>query len=133
MMQKHITILGACYIALGVIGLIIGALVATSLIGAGILSRDPQAMNVLSLIAMVVSGLFIVLAIPSLIAGFGLLRFRPWSRILAIVLGILNIFNVPFGTLLGIYTIVILMNDDATRLFESGGAPPAATPAPPVP
>ncbi|MDX1583948.1 MAG: hypothetical protein R3338_10150 [Thermoanaerobaculia bacterium] len=118
-MEKHVTIIGACYIALGVIGLIIGAVVVTSLVGAGLMSQDPDAMTALSLIAMVISTIFVVLAIPSFLAGIGLLKFRPWARILAIVLGILNLFNVPFGTILGIYTIVILMRDDVAESFRA--------------
>ncbi len=117
-MDKHVTILGACYIALGVLGLLLGAVVVTSLIGAGLLSQDADAMNWLIVIAAVIAGIFVVLAVPSLIAGYGLLKFRPWSRILAIVLGILNLFNIPFGTLLGIYTIVILMSDEAEARFR---------------
>lgn len=42
-------------------------------------------------------------------AGWGLLERRPWARMLAIVLGFLNLLDMPFGTALGIYTLWVLL------------------------
>jgi hypothetical protein len=48
-------------------------------------------------------------AIATFVAGYGLLDRQPWARPLAIVLSILKLFNVPFGTALGIYTLWVLL------------------------
>lgn len=44
-------------------------------------------------------------AIPSLIAGAGLLLGKSWALTLALVMGCFKLFSFPFGTALGIYTI----------------------------
>ena len=48
-------------------------------------------------------------AVAGFIAGFGLLEHRPWARTLAIVLGIISLLNPLLGTLLGIYTLWVLL------------------------
>ncbi len=42
-------------------------------------------------------------------AGWGLLERQPWARMLAIVLGFLNLLDMPFGTALGVYTLWVLL------------------------
>jgi hypothetical protein len=41
--------------------------------------------------------------------GWGLLQREPWARMLTIVLAFLALFNIPFGTALGIYTLWVLL------------------------
>jgi hypothetical protein len=36
--------------------------------------------------------------------------------------GFLNLINIPFGTILGIYTIWVLMHEDVKRVFDSKAA-----------
>lgn len=52
------------------------------------------------------------------LAGYGLLKYKSWARILAIILAILNLILFPIGTALGIYTLVIMFNDEAEALFN---------------
>jgi len=63
----------------------------------------------------------LVLSIPGIIAGIGLLSYQPWARILTIVLSILDLVSVPFGTALGIYGLWVLFSADGVRLFEQRG------------
>lgn len=70
---------------------------------------------------------FLVLSIPQIVAGIGLLRHAAWARILALVLGVLHLFNIPFGTIVGIYTIWVLMDDRAAALFGVSRPGPAAS------
>jgi len=44
-----------------------------------------------------------------LAAGWGLLQRRTWARMLALILGCINLIRVPFGTALGIYTLWVLL------------------------
>jgi hypothetical protein len=55
------------------------------------------------------------------------MRFRPWARLLMIVLSALDLLHFPFGTALGIYGLIVLLNEDTRKLFETGGnyAPPS--------
>ena len=49
-------------------------------------------------------------ALPGLAAGYGLLKFKPWARILGIVLSALNLINIPLGTILGAYGLWVLLS-----------------------
>ena len=64
----------------------------------------------------------LVLSVPGIIAGVGLLSYQPWARILTIVLSILDLISIPFGTALGIYGLWVLFTTEGARLFEQGGA-----------
>jgi hypothetical protein len=59
--------------------------------------------------------------IAGFVAGWGLLERKPWSRTLAIVLGVLSLFDLPFGTALGIYTLWVLLpskNEEEFRRLQ---------------
>ena len=76
------------------------------------------AIPILSLIGGAVFLFTLVLAIPGLIAGIGLLSFKPWARILTIVLSVLELLHFPFGTALGVYGLWALLSPEGTALFE---------------
>jgi hypothetical protein len=61
--------------------------------------------------------------IANFVAGSYLLMFKAWARILAIILAILNLILFPIGTALGIYTLVIMFNDEAEALFRGESSP----------
>ena len=42
-------------------------------------------------------------------AGWGLLQRESWARMLTLVLAFLALFNIPFGTALGIYSLWVLL------------------------
>lgn len=51
-------------------------------------------------------------------AGWGLLEQAQWGRIVAIVAAILSLIKFPFGTALGIWTLVVLLGDRNSTLYE---------------
>jgi hypothetical protein len=53
-----------------------------------------------------------------IMAGVGLLQRQSWARVLAIVLGIIGLFSVPFGTALGIYTLWVLLSPNADTEYR---------------
>ena len=59
------------------------------------------------------------LAVPGLLAGWGLLTRKPWARVLAMVVGILGLVNVPIGTAIGLYTLWALTQPAATEYFTA--------------
>ena len=119
-MQKHVTLLGALFIAYHVMGLIAGIVIMTVLPALGCLSHDVEAMTILSALGIGVGVFLIVLSIPGLVAGIGLLRSKRWSRILALIVGAFNLLDIPFGTALGIYCFWVLLQDDTMQVFEQG-------------
>lgn len=51
--------------------------------------------------------------------GWGLMHREPWGRVLAIVAAFINLFKfIPFGTALGIWTLVSLMGYRNQTLYE---------------
>lgn len=55
------------------------------------------------------------IALPSLIAGWGLLNNRSWAMVLALIVGCLQLFAFPIGTAIGIYTIWVYAEDNKQR------------------
>jgi hypothetical protein len=128
-MDKHITLLGALFIAYHVIGLLVGFVIMTALSTIGCLSGDPLAITVLSTIGVGIGMFLIVLSIPGLVAGIWLLMRRPWARILALIVGAFQLIDVPLGTALGIYAFWVLLNDDTIAIFNGSASTAPAVPA----
>jgi hypothetical protein len=69
----------------------------------------------------IVSGigfLFVIGAVVGLAAGWGLIQRESWARMLAIVLGCLNLLDMPFGTAIGIYTLWVLLPAESEREYR---------------
>jgi hypothetical protein len=122
-MDTHVKVLGVLHIALGALGLV-GALVLMLIFGgaAGIVgaSGDPDAAIAIPIIGITGTALvvFVVaLSLPGIVIGIGLMKFQPWARIGGLVLSIFDLFWVPFGTLVGVYGLWVLLSKDVERLF----------------
>lgn len=125
-MRDHVRILGYLHIVLGALG-ILGAVAVLVVFGgiAGIVglasNHDPDALvaiPVLGILGAVIAIFVLLLSLPGVIAGAGLLKFRPWARMLTIVLSALNLLNVPIGTALGVYGFWVLLRPDTEALFQ---------------
>ena len=65
------------------------------------------------------AGIVILLvAIPSIIGGWGMLAEKKWAMVLILVLGCLKLFSFPFGTALGIYTIWVYTEDHKQKTTQ---------------
>jgi hypothetical protein len=51
-------------------------------------------------------------------AGWGLLQRAPWGRMVAIIAAIFGILKFPFGTAIGIWTLVIMLGYRNGTLYE---------------
>ncbi len=116
-MQTHIKILGWLYIILGVLGILAAGVVVLAVAGGGLISGDRTAITITMIVALVIGGFLVLVSAPGIIAGFGLLSYQTWARILTLVLGILNLPGFPTGTALGVYTLYVLLDDETSRLF----------------
>jgi hypothetical protein len=112
---KHVRILGWLQIALGIIDLLIGLAAFGILSGIGLLSGEVASFGILSAIGSVAGAFMIIMALPNLVCGIGLLRnWGGWVIGLAVVLGVFNLFHFPFGTAIALYTFWI-----AWKLYNS--------------
>jgi hypothetical protein len=118
LMEEHVRALGVIYVILGVLHLLVGAAMLVLMIGIGAASGDREAAWIVSGVGLFVGGIIAVLAIPTIITGIGLQRFRPWSRIVAVILAILNLSSFPVGTAVGIYALWVLLNERTRHLFR---------------
>ncbi len=90
----------------------------------GVPTTDPDIPSVIFLL-FAGTGLFFVLVyfIISLVAGIGTIKGASWARNLGIVQAVLNILNVPVGTIIGILIIMYLVRPEVTQYFQGGGHP----------
>lgn len=70
----------------------------------------------------------VILGLADLVAAIGLLRLRPWGRILAFVLSAMGLLAFPVGTVVGALIIWYLLTDEAKQAF-GGETPPASSSA----
>jgi hypothetical protein len=128
-MAGHVRILGALHLIFGSLGVLVGVIALmffgglAGLVGvAGHTHHALLAVPILGGIGGIIFFLVLLLSLPSILAGAGLLHFRPWARILTIILSAFDLLHVPLGTLLGIYGFWVLLSREGEQLF----APPAA-------
>jgi hypothetical protein len=119
-LEKHNRVLGWLYIALSAVNVLVAAMVFLVLVVPGLFVArgEPEAGQALVVVGIVLSAFLVLLAVPGLVGGIGLLRHQRWARVVVTVLGILNLFNFPLGTALGIYTLWFVMQSETDRLFE---------------
>jgi|YelNatPaOPRAMG01_1025707.scaffolds.fasta_scaffold13919_6 hypothetical protein len=120
--EKHVRILGILWIVASILGLIPGI---WFFIGSGV------AMHFLPLyhigfpfppflwpLAGVIGTFLLASSVAGLLAGWGLLNYRPWARTLALILGIIWLIHLPFGTALGIYTLWVLLPAESEQEYR---------------
>ena len=81
------------------------------------------AVPILAVIGGIASSVLMVLSLPRLIAGIGLLKYQNWARILTLVISVLGLVDMPIGTALGVYGLWVLTHREASPFFEGRVAP----------
>ena len=129
-MAQHVKIIGILHIAFGSLVVLAGVIVLIVMggIAAGVgtaahSSDDYVAVPILGGIGGIIFIVCLVLGLPGIIGGIGLLQFKPWARIVVIVLSVLDLFNIPFGTALGIYGLWALLNTETEQMFSRQSLP----------
>ena len=127
--HMHVQIVGWLNIVANSIFLLLGICGFVLFAGLGVFaaadSGDAVALPILGLIGTVGLVFFAVLALPGLLAGYGLLKRKKWGQILGIVVGILSLLNFPVGTALGAYTLFVLFQNSANDYFGGQEVEPA--------
>jgi hypothetical protein len=72
-------------------------------------SGDAVVLGILGTIGAVALFFFAALALPGMLAGYGLLKRKRWGQILGIIVSALGLFNFPIGTAIGAYTLFVLL------------------------
>ncbi|HEX7486878.1 MAG TPA: hypothetical protein VF332_12045 [Vicinamibacterales bacterium] len=125
-MKKHVDLVGLLFMLWGGMSLLVSvSLLSTGIAATAIGAAATQAATGGKLAAGIVAAVFFTLAAMGLIFGSAhiwvgsrLRRFREWARAFAIVLSVVDLVLVPFGTGLGIYALWALINEQSKPLFD---------------
>jgi hypothetical protein len=130
--QQHSQLLGILWIAIsalnavgGVILVLLGTTLFPHLREIGKVPPDVP-LGFLTAILTTIGILILAKAACGFIAGRGLMLHETWGRMVTLVLAFISLFNVPFGTALGVYTLWVLLPSESQREYEELAAAKAA-------
>jgi len=129
--EKHVQVLGILHIVYSSVALVSGLLVFLLFLGTGLFVGQLDEVQmapvnvpaILFTVGIAIAAILVILSIPGIIGGIWLLKRKEWARILVLVVGFVDLLHIPLGTLLGIYTIWVLFNDETVRLFSPSSVP----------
>ena len=107
-MTRHVTVLGALNIAVGLSGLIAIPIVLASMVGSGLFTEEWEQVVFMSTLGFGIAFLVAMFSIPPMVAGVALIRGARWAHRFGLVVSALNLLNIPFGTPVGIYGLWVL-------------------------
>jgi hypothetical protein len=118
-LERHLRILAMLWVIVGALFLI-PSVILVLLGGAAhfVIHGEPVAEVLGPLVLYLIGGSLLLVGAGGVCVGWGLMQRQPWARIAALVLGILALFHPPFGTALGIYTLWVLLANDASAQYE---------------
>ncbi len=110
--ETHLKVIGALFIVWGALVLLAGLVLLLAAAYGGAVGESQSGQEGVFAIAagagMLVFAVLLVVGLPALLAGIGILQRREWGRILGIIVAGISLLNFPFGTAFGIYALVIL-------------------------
>jgi hypothetical protein len=119
-MRKHVTVVGAIHIGFGFIGLIAALAAFFALnFAKGVVGNDEIPTMVLGFLSISVPLLIGFLSTLGLIGGIGLLSLQSWARYLVMIVAAVGCLNIPIGTLKGVYSLWVLLQDETIKLFDT--------------
>lgn len=121
-MTRHIDLLAAFYQLWGALALVAGAAILVLALGAlTIVTSAGRA----ALGSDLTVALFFAFAVGALAwggvhlwTGLSLRTHKTRARLAGLALAVLNLFVLPVGTVLAVYTFWVLLSNDTRRLFE---------------
>ena len=125
-MKSHVNLLGLLQLAWGGIGLLLAASLLLLAAGAGAVARmtagDPLTAGATALLFVVFATALALGGWANAWSGRAIRGYRPTGRTAALLLAVMNLFVLPFGTALAIYTFWVLLHNDARAFFETAPA-----------
>jgi len=120
----HVDFLGVLFIIWGVLTTLVGF--STLALGVAAAAMIASRGSGGQLAAGVTAAAFTTLALIAIVWGVGhvavgvpLRRRQPWARLVALMLGSVDLLLLPYGTALGVYALWVLLNEKGKMLFQS--------------
>ena len=130
LMEKHITLVGILnivYRAMAILeacvlialGFWFGPLMWSLLRSHTIRVHDLpwEFLDLVPILLFGIAVLIIIFSLLGIIGAIGVLKRREWGRILLLVVSFFTLARVPLGTILGAYSIWVLLSDETVKLF----------------
>lgn len=124
-MTAHLRLLSILQLVWGAMGLLLGVsmlLLALGAVAIGVsASGDRFAAAVTATAFAVFAAVLVVGGVVNAWAGAALRRRDPNGRTVVLVVSVINLFVLPFGTALAIYAYWVLLHNDTRMMFETRG------------
>ena len=125
-MPSHVDFVGVLFIVWGLLTTLIGlSTLALGAAAAALMTSSARDSGGSGLAAGLTAAVFTTLAILAIIwgsahvvVGVPLRRRRPWARMLALMLGSVDLLLLPYGTALGIYALWVLLSEHGKAVFN---------------
>jgi hypothetical protein len=118
--EKHVHLIALLWIVMGAISFVSGLLLFGFLFGISLIpDMGSEAPIILRLLGSGIGFFLWLFSLPKIICGFGLISHREWARVLTLVLSFFSLLNIPLGTALGVYSLVILTKEETSRYFRT--------------
>ena len=121
-MIAHVDLLGVLFIIWGLLTTLIG--VSTLALGVAAAALVASRSGGSQFAAGVTAAAFTTLAIMAIVwgvvhvvVGVPLRRHQGWARLVALMLGSVDLVLLPYGTALGVYALWVLLNEKGKALF----------------
>ena len=123
-MPSHVDLVGLLFIIWGLLTTLVGLSTLALGIGAVALITSAGRGGGGQMAAGITAVAFTTLAVIAILWGLAhvfvgvpLRRRRHWSRVLALMLGSVDLLLLPYGTALGCYTLWVLLSEQGKALF----------------
>jgi uncharacterized membrane protein len=124
-MLSHVDFVGVLFIVWGLLTTLVG--LSTLALGIGAVALIASASQgggggqvAAGLTAFVFTALAVIAILwgaAHVVVGMPLRRRKPWARLLALMLGSIDLVLLPYGTALGVYALWVLLNEQGKALF----------------
>jgi hypothetical protein len=123
--QSHVQLLGILWFAISAFNALAGLVLL--ILGTALFPHLHEMKDVppdvptgfLSALFSTIGIVILAKAACGFIAGWGLMRREAWARMVALVLAFISLFNIPFGTAIGVYTMWVLLPGQSQQEYEA--------------
>jgi hypothetical protein len=125
-LEGHIKVMGVLWLAYSALRVLAGMMVLAFShfivpIIANAMPPDASPFPVANFLQAIYGFVFVYCVITGIlgaIAGYGLLQRQSWGRTMALVMAFISLFSLPFGTAMGVYTLIVLLPADASENYD---------------